>query len=189
MRLFFAIELPDEVRERIVETQASVRADVNDSDWRWTKPEMLHVTLAFLGNVADEELENVKAFADETCSQVAATELSFERIGCFPAWKSPKVLWVGAFEETGALANLGDSLTQKCAGESGAVDKVLLHVTIARARTKFTRAHGRGLADLLEERVSPCGSATVNQIVLFQSTAGQNGPVQHIPLEKFPLKS
>ncbi len=94
---------------------------------------------------------------------------------------------MGAKEALGHLAGLGDQLSKECAGAGASEDKVLLHVTVARARTRGS--NGGEVEKSFSERFLNCGSMKVNQIVLFESTAGQKGPVQHKPIATFGLKS
>src|SRR5689334_17655362 len=91
MRLFVAVEIESAIRSRIHEFVSRLRAQISEA--RWVRPEGLHITLKFLGNVADERRAAIeKALGSVHERQVT---LSLKGVGAFPNSRSPGVLWVG----------------------------------------------------------------------------------------------
>ena len=60
MRLFFSVPLPQEAKDRAARALAPARAAAGELSW--TKPEQMHLTLAFLGEQPPEALERIFAF-------------------------------------------------------------------------------------------------------------------------------
>ena len=87
LRLFIAIALPGPVREELV-ALAQPLAGVN-----WTRPEQLHLTLRFLGDVPEEKIENITAHLATV--RVEPFVLPVEGVGAFPPKAPPRVIWIG----------------------------------------------------------------------------------------------
>src|ERR1700687_4328698 len=108
MRLFVALEIPAAVRENLATLMDELRAaDASSSKnkARWVRPENLHVTLKFIGNVDAGKLDAIRAALADICSS-GVVELRFRGLGFFPNERRPRVLWAGieASAELGALA-------------------------------------------------------------------------------------
>src|SRR3954469_1378663 len=94
LRLFVAINLPEEVKLRVAELQAEARQTLRKSV-RWTRPEQLHLTLKFLAHLDEEVVPDLSAALARACTGVRAFALRAETVGCFPRPSSPRVVWVG----------------------------------------------------------------------------------------------
>jgi 2'-5' RNA ligase len=92
VRLFVALEIPSAVRENLAALLASLRAIMKEP--RWVRPENLHVTLKFLGEVAEGKLEGVRSVLHHIRSE-SAVALEFRGLGFFPNDKHPRVFWAG----------------------------------------------------------------------------------------------
>src|SRR3990167_1748194 len=92
MRTFIAIEIPGRIRERIQELLDVLRR--TPSDIRWSRPEGLHITLKFLGEIPAEKVEEVKAGL-KAISSLAPLPIQLEGAGFFPNERSPRVIWLG----------------------------------------------------------------------------------------------
>jgi 2'-5' RNA ligase len=92
MRLFIALEIPSTVRENLAELLKSLRAVSPQT--RLVRPENLHVTLKFIGEVAETKLAAIQTeLARVRCDQ--SVTLDFRRLGFFPSEKHPRVFWAG----------------------------------------------------------------------------------------------
>ena len=105
MRLFAAIELDAAAREAIAGEQARLRRDLGSDDLRWTPPEQIHLTLVFIGEIADER---APAIVDALARDVpmAGFPVSFGGSGVFPARGAPRVLWLGVTTGAGQVSTL-----------------------------------------------------------------------------------
>lgn len=106
MRLFIALDIDEDIRERISRFVEGVRNFAPDA--RWVSSESMHVTLKFIGEQPEEALESIKK-ALATLSPTAS-EIRFKVYGFFPTPNSPRVFWVGmeTGPELGAMARMVD---------------------------------------------------------------------------------
>jgi 2'-5' RNA ligase len=175
MRLFIAIELPDDLKTAL----SRLRVDVPGA--RWVPPEQLHLTLAFLGEVEEKT-------AGELSERLALIhtpqfQLFFSGTGCFPNRRRPRVLWAG-LEPNPRLMRLA-------AGVHGAVLACGIpqeerpfspHITLARLKFPAAREVDTFLKMPQKLKLPPF---PVREVILFQSLLTQ-GAV-HIPVRSFSL--
>lgn len=123
MRLFVALEIPASVRENLAALLEALRAISKEPSW--VRPANLHVTLKFLGEVADAKLEAVRTALGVIHSEQAA-ELEFRGLGFFPNEKHPRVFWAG-IEASPNLKTLAAD-----------IDTVMEKLGIRRERREFS---------------------------------------------------
>jgi len=169
MRAFFGIPLDDALRERLVEAQADLRTA--GADVLWVKPESLHLTLKFLGEVSDDfraDLGPVKAF-----------DLELAGIGEF----SGRVVWAGCRGDVESLRSAAALL--EAAAERAGVPRerrpLEPHVTIGRMKSNCNLHALRGRMSAWRDRVF--GSWPVRRIVLFRSETSPRGSVYKVVAE------
>ena len=73
---------------------------------RWTKPENVHLTLKFLGDVREEALEDLRAVLSEACAGHASFDVGLAGLGAFPSARRARILWFGIDEGAEALISL-----------------------------------------------------------------------------------
>lgn len=112
MRLFVALEIPTAVRDDLAALLKKLRE--LSSQPRWVRPENLHVTLKFIGEVAPEKLEAIRSALASVRSDSPVT-LEFRGLGFFPNEKRPRVFWAGmnASPNLEMLAADIDSVTER----------------------------------------------------------------------------
>src|SRR5260370_16893865 len=91
MRVFIALDIPGEIRARI--TDFLERARPYAPEARWARPEGLHVTLKFVGEVSDARVQEIKSALAALKAEPFA--INFSGPGFFPSPKSPRVFWIG----------------------------------------------------------------------------------------------
>lgn len=134
VRAFVAVLLPDDVRARLAAAAAELRARA--PGLAWVRPDNLHVTLRFLGEVEPGTLEQVREAMAVAAASAARFTVVLGGLGGFPPGRAPRVVWAGVVvgrEGLGALhAALESALVARgIPGESRAFHS---HVTLARAR-------------------------------------------------------
>jgi len=92
VRLFVALEIPGGVRQKLAALVDSLRTISKEP--RWVRPENLHVTLKFLGEVTEGKLDAVRKKLEQIRSNQTVT-LEFRGLGFFPNERYPRVFWVG----------------------------------------------------------------------------------------------
>ena len=92
MRLFVAIEIPTDIRERFANFLSELRAIAPKV--KWVRPENLHVTLKFLGPTDPAKLAAIKDSLGNVRSPQPAS-LDLRGLGFFPNERRPRVFWAG----------------------------------------------------------------------------------------------
>jgi 2'-5' RNA ligase len=182
MRLFLAIDLPSPVRAAVAALEERLRRDGHG--WRWVRPEGIHLTLRFLGEVSPVD----DARQRETWRRAVAGHPRFRfrvgGVGVFPAASRPRVLWVGVAESspTPVMVPLAAAL-ESAARELGFESEerpFRAHLTLARAQREG-RPSAPGLADVVIASDVPA-----EEVVLFRSELHPDG-ARYSRLEAFPL--
>src|SRR5258708_38523611 len=91
MRIFIALDIPDEIRARMMEYLEHARSLAPEA--RWARPEGLHVTLKFIGEAGEAKGEEIKSALAGV--KAAPFEVSFANVGFFPAPQAPRGFWIG----------------------------------------------------------------------------------------------
>jgi 2'-5' RNA ligase len=195
MRLFVALEIDDNIRSRIARFLDGVRGFAPDA--RWVRPESLHVTVKFIGEQSETQVDAIKR-ALKTI-EADRFELNFRGYGFFPSARAPRVFWAGIE---------GDS---KLTSLAAAVDTTLApleiqeeehsynpHLTLARGAGRSGLPH-RGESDepnrsfqRLQEILSASptpefGTMTAREFFLYQSQLSPGG-AKYMKLAGFSLR-
>ncbi len=182
MRLFLALEVPAEIREALRRLQEELRG--RSEGWRWTRPDGFHLTLRFLGDVADGAVEAQRSVWRDVAARGRALRVVFRGVGVFPSERSPRVLWVGVVEEpaAGQLAALAAAFEEAAvsAGFEPEGRPFRPHLTLARASGR-----GRPVLRRVGEPME-LGAARFEEVVLFRSVLSPGGAI-YASLETFPL--
>jgi RNA 2',3'-cyclic 3'-phosphodiesterase len=132
-RYFVGIDLDDAARnacasvaERLRETRFSAGFESANN---------LHVTLAFLGNVAEERFDDLRSALERATSNLSPFDLTLDRLGAFPHERSPHVVYVGARQQGADFRNAATVVRSEYANLGFAFkDDAVAHVTIARVK-------------------------------------------------------
>lgn len=173
VRTFIAVNLPDEVRIRIGEFQKTLQE--NRGPVKWVKPEGVHITLKFLGNVEASRISEISKVLEIILRKYAPFSVTIGGVGCFPHPKRPNVLWIGIHEGKEILTNMAreiDSALDRL-GVPKEARPFSPHVTIARigkggkVQTIVDRMFQKGFAphsfsvsavDLMKSQLTPQGA-------------------------------
>ncbi len=93
MRCFIAIELSEDVKSGLAVLQQDLKEC--GADIRWVKPDNIHLTLKFLGDVDETNVRSIVEQVVGACANYSFFDLEISGIGVFPNMKSPRVLWAG----------------------------------------------------------------------------------------------
>ncbi len=168
MRLFYSIPVPDDVRYELRKA-----ADSLGPDWRPSTEAQLHITLAFMGEVPEEDLAEVIAAGDRVTAGMAPFSVKLGDAGGFPNDRNPRVWFIHV--ESPELMHLADALKPGVARWADP-KPFKAHLTIARPRSY--RAAGRPLKIDRSWRV--------DRFELVRSTLGANG-ASHTVVQEFRL--
>ncbi len=193
MRLFFAISLAQPVLDAVVITQTALRAIAGDKGIRWSTADQLHVTLKFLGETAEEDLDLALEAAREASSLMAPFTLAIANVSAFPHAKRPQVLWIGASVGVPELTRLAEYLDKSLGTRGFTCEKKRFrpHVTVARVKNlDGETAAGMALDIYLNnaEKADKQGVFRVEEFVLMRSDPYPSGS-RYTVLEVFPLST
>ena len=183
MRAFIAVDLAPEIKSAV---EALVRAlRRKGGDVAWVKPEAMHLTLKFLGDIA---AGRIPSLADRLRAVAAATRpftLQVVGVGAFPNLAHPRALWIGVAAP--ALRSLADAVEAACVAEGFAAERRALcpHVTLGRIRA-HSRRGAPDLTLLTPDGGREFGVAPVESLVLFHSELRSEG-ARHTVLATYPL--
>lgn len=135
IRTFICIEIPDSIKERIAALQSSLRRI--DAQISWVKPENIHLTIKFLGDVPATSIDRMREASDRAALSVEAFEIEIGGAGCFPSKNKPRVLWVGLTSMPAPLKHLRNAVEDELAREGFPREEKSFspHLTIGRVRS------------------------------------------------------
>lgn len=184
-RLFVALDVPSEVQQAVNAMAAPLRAD--EQRVAWSRPDGWHVTLAFLGNVPSDRVEDVVEVAGTAVRQAAAAALPAGRVQLSvgaPGSFGDRVAWLAVeADPDGAVAAIGEAVQIALEEADLPVDRkpVRPHLTVARGRRRLPR----GLVD----RLSPVDASwTVDRAVVMASILNR-GPARYEEIASLPFGS
>jgi len=92
VRSFIAIEVPENIQKEVVSLMENISHDC--SKVRWVKKENIHLTLIFLGEIAEDVIDQVKERMQTVSKNHKAFNMALQGTGVFPNFRRPRVLWV-----------------------------------------------------------------------------------------------
>jgi 2'-5' RNA ligase len=180
MRLFTAVELTDEAREAIGTEQAALAACLRrggDSKLRFVRPEHMHLTLSFMGEVADHDAPAIVGAISENLP-FAPFAITFKGIGVFPPRGAPRVLWLGVSAGEQAICDLQRLVATRLAAVGVEPERRPFHPHLTLARWRDRPSGGRGslaaLIDVGGDRT--VANVMVSAVTLLQSRLSPGGP-------------
>ncbi len=187
LRLFFAVELPAEVRGRVAEHITRLQENKSSRSARWERVEKLHITLKFVGETLAARVENLTRAARKVAGEFAPFELRISETGSFPPRGAARVLWLGIEDESGRLAALQRRLEDELAGEGFAREarRFHPHLTLARLQ-RASASDAKNLASAHAETKFPIAPFAVADFMLMQSELSAKGS-RYSVLERFNL--
>jgi len=183
VRLFVALEIPITARQNLATLIASLRAVTREP--RWVRAENLHLTLKFLGDVAEDKLAAVQTALGGIRSHQAVT-LEIRGLGFFPSEKNPRVFWAGirASSNLKTLAADIEGVMEKC-GISREKQEFSPHLTLARLERPLPEALRKAVAENAQREF---GSLETREFHLIQSKLKPAG-AEYTTLKTFPFSA
>lgn len=185
-RLFLAIPLPEHVRAQIEDLSTRLQKGVQFTKARpsWVNTHSIHLTLAFLGGTPPAKVDAISAAALQVAGGFSPLRIEIKRLGVFPDWHRPRVLWAGMRERTHQLETLQRSLNDALARIGFRPDSKPFHPHLTLARIKSLSGI-EPLGSIVEShqdyRVTPFEAG---ELVLFRSELNPADAI-HTPLGRF----
>jgi len=185
MRSFIAVKISFDQKGQISE----LIRDFKRSDVRvkWVKPENLHVTLKFLGEVDEKDLPNIFDALQKSLTNDRSFQFNLESVGCFPNMKRPRVIWVGidqGAENLKILAKKVDGIMTEF-GFEREKRGFSPHLTIGRVKDsqgieELTSSFGQ-----IKFKTETC---LIDEVIFIQSILKREGPT-YIPHKRVKLQT
>ena len=181
MRAFIAIELPESIREALAREQATFRAVCADA--RWTRPEGIHLTLKFLGEISETQVAAVK-MALGRIARFEKFQISAKGFGFFPDAKRPLVFWAG-LDASPELARLAMQVEKAMEPLGFPPENRIFGPHLTLARFKVPRPQPRLQALISEQSDFLLGIFEVADFFLWESKLTPQG-AQYRKVALFP---
>ena len=150
MRTFVAINPTTKERERL--ERGARRLKEASFPVRWVRPEYVHLTLKFLGEIPESQLAEVASEIDRVVSNVNPFQLVAAGFGAFPSPRRPQVLWIGV-EASSTLRSIQRQVEHSMEelGFQGEKRSYHPHLTLGRVRRNTSASDFRGLEELMRD--------------------------------------
>ena len=184
MRTFMALDIDSRIRQRL----ACLRQQLNarDAKIRWVEPENLHVTLNFLGEVADSSLPAVCEAATSAAAEIEPFDFDVRGLCCVPKGSRPTMIWAGVSDDTMRMAELQEQLAARLESLGFRRDSRPFkpHITVARIKSaRNPRPLQQAVAILADIDV---GRRHAEELVVYSSQLTLSGPI-YAPVATAPL--
>ncbi len=186
MRTFIAVNIPIGIKEEIQEEIERLRTLIHGRSVRWVRPEGIHLTLKFLGEITDDHLGEICHTLEREVAKHPFFTLRIGGFGYFPNSRSPRVLWIGTTEETGALMKVQTAIEEKM-GFVKEGRPFHPHLTLGRVRRNISLSDLTQIQDAVETHViGQIGKFEVRELHLVRSILRPSG-AEYSSLGVYPL--
>ena len=184
IRSFIAIDLPEATRHGLAAVQEQLKQ--SGAGVRWVKPDSIHLTLKFLGNIHPAQVEDIAlAVAQEVRDEPPIT-LGAAGLGAFPSRRKPRVIWIGMEGEVQRLTRI-QARVENALEPLGFVREkrpFQPHLTIGRVKD---RRRLQALIDAMATLdMEPFNSFDADEIILYKSDLRPTGAI-YTKLHRMPL--
>jgi 2'-5' RNA ligase len=173
VRAFVAIEVNEEVRAALTDTQRKLKK--SDAHVSWVKAENIHLSLAFLGDIFPRQVKGMSESLDEIGETCGSFAMEVAGVGSFGAAQKPRVIWAGIEEPPEELIEIQGYVATAAEGLGIPVDKRPFrpHITLGRVRSgRNVDALTSAMASVKNTRH---GSVEVRRILLMRSVLKPQG--------------
>jgi 2'-5' RNA ligase len=184
MRIFLALEIPQDIKEKLAAVQEKLRSEIPGV--RWEDPQKLHITLVFLGWVEEERTKELEGTVRKGIKGIKGVNVGLAGVGFFPK-KQPRVVLVEVGEGREEIERLQKQLAGALTGAGFEFAKLSPpHVTLGRFRrgADATRRVSRG--STLRVGKLRVGKLRVGEIAIVESKLHPKGAI-HTPLVRVNL--
>jgi 2'-5' RNA ligase len=179
LRLFVAIELPNDVLSALNQVQHSLQREPSLTGLRWVRPEGIHLTLRFLGETPAERQPAIESAISRAVAGTAPFELHLGKLDRFSSRQSPRVVWIDVNGDTESLARLQTQVEREITllGYPSENRPFSPHLTLARVPPERARDMGSPLEDAIARTTVPTASMQATEVSLMKSDLQRSGAV------------
>jgi 2'-5' RNA ligase len=179
VRTFIAIELDPNVLAQVSKLQSRLKDDVPSGFVRWVRPEGIHLTLKFLGDVPADKLAPIVKALQTASAAYAPFSLHIAGMGCFPNPRRPRVIWIGVSEPSNTLERLYRDLEHELAllGYPPEQRHFSPHLTLGRVKRGRSATDLEALGSYFTRAKASIGQMEVTSIYVMRSDLRPSGAV------------
>jgi 2'-5' RNA ligase len=184
IRSFIAVQLSDELKTGIGNSITIFKK--TGADVKWIKPENLHITLKFLGNIEEDQIGPIASHISDIALKHANFNFTLIGTGAFPDYRRARVLWIGIRDHNHLLSVVRD-IENSMEREGFDRDRRPFspHITIGRVRSP--RGIDKLTAELVKYRNMDFGTQSAGSIHLIKSVLKPGG-AEYSTISSAPLR-
>ena len=178
MRAFIAIDISERLQNDLGQVISHLKNA--EADVKWVEPHNIHITMKFLGDIDDAQANNIKIVLDETARSYKPFEILPKKIGAFPSFEFPNVIWVGLSESSPELEKIACDLEEKSSAIGFLKESrpFVAHLTLGRARSNRNRAELKEkIIQTSDSEIAEFPPETVDSITLYESKLTSAGSI------------
>jgi 2'-5' RNA ligase len=184
IRSFIAIELTNDIKDKISKIQEQLK-DIK-AKVRWVKPDSIHLTLKFLGNINFTQIEDIEFLTGDVIKDFKPWEINIKGLGVFPNFAYPRVIWVGVEDKNKFIVKLAEKTEEELEKLGFKKEKRTYnpHLTLGRIKNLFER---KNLTQFILDREEHfLGTMKIDRVFLFKSQLTPSGAI-YTKLKEFLL--
>jgi 2'-5' RNA ligase len=184
IRSFIAVDIGQDVRTNLGQIQARLKRC--GAEVKWVRPEGIHLTLRFLGNISEDEIGLAHQAMVEAAAGRPPFDVEIKGIGTFPEKRRPRVVWTGIEKGKENLTDLFQALEKSlvATGFPNADRPFKAHLTLGRIKSQ--RNVDKLIKSINSEELQIYGSFAVEKLTLFKSQLHPEGAIYSV-LKQAPL--
>ena len=179
MRLFIAADLTLDAKAALGKLIENLQKGIQFTKAfpTWSKPEAIHLTLKFLGNVDEKRVPEIAAAVGAYIEGIAPFSVRIQGLGVFPNEHEPHVLWVGMKQGEKNLVQLQKNVEEALVPLGFERENRPFHPHLTLARIKSTRGVEPMMDIVHSHREREVGIVPIDHITLYQSILRSEGPM------------
>ena len=190
IRSFISLPISEQIRGILRITINEIDGVIQDKI-RWVRPEGIHLTLKFMGDIKTDKIDALLLLLPEIATEVTPFELTLSELGCFPNNRRPRVLWAGVKGDLSILQNLHLAV-------DNVVEQVGLprerrgfspHLTLGRVRRNISEREVDQIGQIIGSTSLPNTPSWTNQTVDLMRTELDPEGSRHYLVGSFPMLS
>ena len=189
IRAFIAIELPAAILEELSRVEARLKPQMPPDAIRWVKPDSIHLTLKFLGQVPSDQLDLITSSLRAAVALHTVFALEISGAGCFPNLHRPRVVWAGVVDQDHHLAAVQRAVENAIAplGYPSEQRDFTPHLTLGRLARDVRQLDQKKIGETVQAaQVGLLGRWEVKHVALIRSDLKPSG-AEYTTLAHTPL--
>ena len=167
------MDLTSEIQKELIRLQSELKKSLK-GQISWVEPKNIHLTLRFLGQIDDHQLEEIKKIVEEIAKRIKQFNMDLGVIGAFPDDSNPRIVWIGINFGFNQLNEINAELEDKLETINFAVGEKYFHPHLTIARIKSL--DGKNMLHEITQKIHPKQlPETIDRLIIFQSELTPQG--------------